>query len=170
VSWTRFLTFTLGVGLALDATYWILRLPQHSGDPITALQFTEAPRQDVQGLATWLGQREAAAGVTASNADFRLLGVVAGESMRGSAVIAVSGKAPRTYRVGDPVADGLLLQSVAPRQATLAATAASGAPLVLELAKPQLSTARPPESAASLPGMPPQTGVRRSPRRPPGLD
>jgi general secretion pathway protein C len=61
-----------------------------------------------------------------------LIGVVAGAS-GGTALIAVDGKPAKPFRVGRQVEEGLMLQSVAKRQAVLAASVNGPAVLTLEL-------------------------------------
>lgn len=57
-----------------------------------------------------------------ASARFALSGVVAVNSGQGAALIAVDGQAPKAFKVGQTVADGLVLQSLGPRQARLAAS------------------------------------------------
>jgi general secretion pathway protein C len=65
---------------------------------------------------------------------FQLLGVAAGvASGGGAAVISVDGKPARPYRVGAAIEEGLVLQSVKGRTATLAATPVGPPLLTLEL-------------------------------------
>jgi general secretion pathway protein C len=61
--------------------------------------------------------------------------VVANRSQKGAALIAVDGKPPKPYRVGAPVDEGIVLQSVESRRAVLAGP--DGAP-VLTLDLPPL--------------------------------
>jgi general secretion pathway protein C len=67
---------------------------------------------------------------------FNLIGVVADRSQHGAALIAVDGRPAKPYRVGSAIDEGLVLQSVAPRSAVLAASP-SGPPVVtLEMPVP----------------------------------
>lgn len=108
---------------AASAAYWGLRW---GGDPSStgpaAVAATAAAPPDPQAVARVLGAAQApAAAPQASLASrFALQGVVAWPSGGGSALIAVDGKPARPYRVGGAVDDGLVLQSVAARQAVLA--------------------------------------------------
>jgi general secretion pathway protein C len=70
-----------------------------------------------------------------SSTRFKLMGVVAGLSRQGHALIATDGKAAKPYRVGEPVEDGLLLKSVSPRSAELARALEAPAGITLELPK-----------------------------------
>lgn len=67
---------------------------------------------------------------------FQLRGVVASASGRGSALIAVDGQPPRAFRVGQTVADGLVLQSLGPKMAQLGASAPGAAWVTLSLPDP----------------------------------
>ena len=62
-----------------------------------------------------------------------LVGVVAGRSRGGAALISVDGKPARPFRVGSAIDEGLWLSSVEGRRAVIAATAAGPALLTLEL-------------------------------------
>jgi general secretion pathway protein C len=85
-----------------------------------------------------LGSTPAAAAPVASvSSRFQLLGVVADSDGRGAALIAVDGKPPKPYRVGAAVDENLVLQSVAPRRATLAASTSAPAAVTLELPRRQ---------------------------------
>lgn len=63
----------------------------------------------------------------------QLVGVAAGVSGRGTALISVDGQAARPYPVGAVVAEGLVLQSVQGRKAQLGPAAKGPATTVLEL-------------------------------------
>jgi general secretion pathway protein C len=67
-----------------------------------------------------------------------LLGVIAGPNGQGSALIALDGQAPKPFRVGQAVGDGLVLQSLGPRRALLGA--AVNGPALRELQLPLAST------------------------------
>jgi general secretion pathway protein C len=62
-----------------------------------------------------------------------LVGVLADSLHGGAALISVDGKAAKPYRVGAMVDGNLVLQSVAARQAVLAAGADGSAQVTLEL-------------------------------------
>lgn len=67
---------------------------------------------------------------------FVLLGVVAGRSSAGAALISVDGKPGRPYRVGSKIEEGLVLQAVEPRRARLAPSPDATPSVVLELPLP----------------------------------
>ena len=64
---------------------------------------------------------------------FSLQGVVAVADGGGAALIAVDGKPPKPYRVGAPIDESLVLKSVEPRRATLAANLQAAPAVTLEL-------------------------------------
>ncbi|MFT4240981.1 MAG: type II secretion system protein N, partial [Acidovorax sp.] len=95
---------------------------------------------DAQALARLLGAEPAAPGVAvapSASSRFQLVGVLSGRhSGGGAALIAVDGKPARPFRVGAVVDQGLVLQSLGPRQAQLGA--ALGGPAALSLEMPPL--------------------------------
>jgi general secretion pathway protein C len=62
-----------------------------------------------------------------------LVGVVATRAHGGAALISIDGKPPKPFRVGAPVDEGLVLQSVDARGAILAASAEAPPAVTLEL-------------------------------------
>jgi general secretion pathway protein C len=80
------------------------------------------PPPDPAAIARLLGATPAAAAPVATlSSRFQLLGVVAEGDGGGAALIAVDGKPAKPYRVGAPVDENLVLQSVAPRRAVIGA-------------------------------------------------
>jgi general secretion pathway protein C len=127
---------TLGVWTlaAGSMVYWGLRLSAGLPDTLAPPPATAGVTIDAPAVGRVLGAVPVATPQAVSLASrFALQGVVAEASGRGAALIAVDGKPARSYRVGSAVEDGLLLQSVAPRQATLAAAMDSPAALTLEM-------------------------------------
>ncbi|HSV47333.1 MAG TPA: type II secretion system protein N [Ramlibacter sp.] len=132
-------TFVLWALVAASAAYWALKLLAR---PAPAL-LVAAPRMpaavDPAAVGRLLGSRPQAVAASAApslSSRFALLGVVAGPSQRGAALIAVDGKPARPFRVGSAIDEGLLLQSVQGRSAVLAAS--SDGPAVLTLDMPPL--------------------------------
>lgn len=132
-------TFALWALAAGSAAFWGLQL---GGGGQRAVVPVPAPRAvaavDAGAIARLLGSTPAAAVQAAPAASlasrFQLVGVVAGaRSGGGAAVLSVDGKPARPYRVGTSIDDGLVLQSVQGRTATLAATPDGPAVLTLEL-------------------------------------
>lgn len=131
-------TFVLWSLAAASVVFWGLKLSGGSSRvnaPAPALR--PVPASDPAAIARLLGSSPAAAAAPVAAASlasrFQLIGVAAGASSgRGAAVIAVDGKPARPYRVGSALDEGLVLQSVQGRRATLGPP--NGAPsLILEL-------------------------------------
>ena len=137
----RLATLVLWLLAAGSCVYWGLRMAPRSAPAAVVPAARQPFSTDPGAVARLLG---ASALVAASPGQpavslasrFNLLGVVASRSNRGAALIAVDGKPPRPYRVGSPVDEGLVLQSVNVRRAVLAASA--GGPPVLTLDLPAI--------------------------------
>jgi general secretion pathway protein C len=137
-SWTvRSATFLLWALAAAAAGYWGLKLTAGSASgPSVAQPARTAPAADPAAIARLLGHApaaSAAAPVPALASRFSLVGVVAARSREGAALISVDGRPAKPFRVGSPVDPGLVLQSVEPRRAVLAADTQGPAVLTLEL-------------------------------------
>jgi general secretion pathway protein C len=119
---------------AASAGYWALRFPW--GAATLAVPALQDPRQgqaqspDVAALQRAFGA--APLGQTAPDVQvamvsrFQLLGVVAGASGQGSALIATDGQPPKAYAPGQTVSEGVVLQSVGHLQARLGGGHAQG--------------------------------------------
>jgi general secretion pathway protein C len=122
--------------VAGSAAYWGLKLMPGSTAPVTVLAPARGPAvADPAAVARLLGAVPAAAAAAPASvaSRFSLVGVVAGRSHRGAALIAVDGKPAKPFRVGSAVDEGLVLQSVEGRRAVLAASADGPAVATLEL-------------------------------------
>ena len=114
--------------------YWGLRLSAGRGAAASPPAATAPAAIDPLAVARVLGARAAVAAPQASMASrFALQGVVAGSPGGGAALIAVDGNPARPFRVGSSIEEGLILQSAAARQATLAATPNGPALVTLEM-------------------------------------
>lgn len=140
-TWTvRGATFALWALAAASAVFWALKLGGGSravdAPPLPARPVAAA---DPAAIARVLGGVQgtvAAAPVAPVASRFQLVGVAAGaRSGQGAAIIAVDGKPGRPYRVGSVVDEGLVLQSVQGRQATLGP---ANGPAVVTLELPPL--------------------------------
>ena len=129
--------FVLWALAAASAAYWGLKLVgRPASGPVAAPSLRTAAPADPAAVARLLGataQAAVAAPVASLASRFALVGVVAGRSRGGAALIAVDGKPARPFRVGSAVDEGLLLQSVEGRRAVLAASTGGPAVLTLEL-------------------------------------
>jgi general secretion pathway protein C len=131
----RLITFFVWALVALCAVFWGLRLgtPRAvTGGAAPAVRLPEPV--DPQALARLLGATGTAADApSAAGARLMLVGVVAGPSGAGAALISVDGAAARPYRVGREVPGALFLQSLQPRLARLGPQPDGPTTLTLEL-------------------------------------
>jgi len=128
---TTLVVWALAAG---SLVYWGLRLSAGSGVAASPPAATAPAAIDPLAVARVLGARPAVAAPQASMASrFALQGVVAGAPGGGAALIAVDGNPARPFRVGSSIEEGLILQSAAARQATLAATPNGPALVTLEM-------------------------------------
>lgn len=136
-------SFAMWLLAAASAVYWGLKLPAPAGGsmPAPVVAAPSAP-VDPAAVARLLGAMPAAAGASQAPAAppassrFALVGVAAGRSSGGAALIAIDGKPARPFRVGATVEEGLVLQSVVPRKATLG-PAGGPAAFTLEMPLPK---------------------------------
>ena len=113
------LTFVLWLLVGFSAVSWGLRLwPQPDAVPVVELA-PPPPPNAVDDVARALGASRAAAQSPALASRLQLIGVVADADGYGAALIAIDGQPPKPYRMGKPVVDGLVLQSVQARSAAL---------------------------------------------------
>lgn len=138
----RLLTFLLAALAAGSGLFWALHWPVNPG--VTALPVASAPdlRIDSDKVALLLGASATPGANLAPAANvatqYKLLGVIAqgdarSQSGHGSALIATEGAPAKPYRVGDEVADGLVLQAVKARSVSLGHAGQSQAVVTLEL-------------------------------------
>lgn len=135
-------SFVVWLLAAACAVYWGLKLPAASGTLVSApVAAGPAVQADPAAVARLLGAVAAPGAATvavpAQSARFALVGVVSARSKGGAALIAVDGKPAKPYRVGAQIEDGLVLQSVAPRRATLGPSADGPAAFTLEMPLPK---------------------------------
>jgi general secretion pathway protein C len=134
----RGMTFLLWAAAAASAVAWGLKLggPASQG-PVGASGYRAPTAADPALVARLLGQAQgnapAAAAAAPVSSRFSLLGVVADRTHQGAALIAVDGRPAKPFRVGSAIDEGLVLQSVQPRRAVLAATLDGPAVVTLEL-------------------------------------
>lgn len=137
---SRLVTALVWLLAAGSAVFWALRLSQPAGLVNVPVAASRAPAADPAMVAYLLGARTAPV-ATAQQAPeanapsrFLLAGVIAGkQAQQGAALISVDGKPPKPFRVGSQVDAGLVLQSVAPRRAVLAASVDGPAAFALDL-------------------------------------
>jgi general secretion pathway protein C len=137
----RLLTLMLAALAAGSSLYWVLKWPANGSVARQPTLNTNMPPIDSDKIALLLGASQATvpAAVVNVQTNFKLLGVITqgAAGSRGSALIATDGQPAKPYRVGDLVADGLVLHSVKARAAYLASDA-QAAPVSIELELPAL--------------------------------
>lgn len=122
-------TFSVWTLAAAVVAYWVLQFagasaPASNAPSVVRLSQAEPALSDVQkALGAVTAAPAEAADVADVSARFVLSGVVASGWGQGSALIAVDGQPPKAFKVGQTLADGVVLKSLSARQARLAATA-----------------------------------------------
>lgn len=133
--WVHATSWTVWAVVAFSATSWVLR--GAGDDPDGSLRAPpDLPALTVDASATARSLGLVTAGPAAAPAlasRFQLVGVLAGGPTQGAALIAVDGKPAKPFRVGAPVAEGMVLQSVQGRRVNLGAGGDATATLTLEL-------------------------------------
>ena len=140
---TRIVTFALAALAAASVAYWCLKV-WRSGSADTTVAVAAPSMQmpmPAKTLASALGGALpaallASAQVQPAASRFVLMGVLSVQSRTGAALIAIDGQEARPVRVGGPVGESLVLQSVTGRRAVLAPRQGSGANVTLELPAP----------------------------------
>ena len=130
---------TTGVWVLASASivFWGLRIaaPPEAAAPPALVSAPVAV--DTAEVAKAFGATTTRASLTPdAGSRFVLLGVVSDEDQRGAALIAVDGKAPRPYRIGQEVGEGYVLQSVDVRAAKIGAGADTPTLFTLQMPKP----------------------------------
>ena len=122
--------------VAWSGVYWGLKAVASSAPsrPVTSALGAPQPADPV-AVGRLLGASPAVANAAAPSlaSRFVLMGVVAGISGAGAALIAVDGQPPRPYTVGATVTEGFMLQSVQGRRATLGPSPDAPPAVTLEL-------------------------------------
>ncbi len=134
--WPSLVAGLLWCAAALSAGYWFLQMPVGGAQtpPSKVLPAgVESALGAHQGMARAWGVSLAQPAQTTAAGQFQLLGVIAGADGRGSALIATDSQAPKIYRVGQSLGDGLVLQSLSPRGAQFGASLKGPAQLELKL-------------------------------------
>jgi general secretion pathway protein C len=121
----RFAAAAVAAVFGASGVYWTLQWPGSSADLTTGLLTdTATPAEaapDVRGIAHLLGAGASVRTPLALSAGqrFELTGLVASDSGKGAALIAIDGAQPRAYSVGAKIDGGLLLESVNAKGAVL---------------------------------------------------
>lgn len=125
--------------VAWSAAYWGLKMIGRTGSALAVAPVVRLPEPaDPLAVGRLLGASPAAPNAPAAAPSlanrFVLMGVVAGVSGAGAALIAVDGQPPKPYTVGRTVTDGLVLQSVQGRRASLGPGLREPSAVMLEMA------------------------------------
>ncbi|MDR3367576.1 MAG: type II secretion system protein N [Rhodoferax sp.] len=122
-----------------SAAFWVLHWPAGTHGSLNPVATAPDVTIDSGKVASLLGANPAAekAPVANTSSAYKLVGVIAEggighQGARGSALISVEGALAKPFRVGDEVADGLVLQSVHARSAVLGRVGQTGG-VALEL-------------------------------------
>ena len=124
------ITASLWCAAAASVVFWVLQFPQEKATSLVSvvpvggtLAADTSAEQNAHLLRVWgvKGQLPEPGLVPAGR--YQLWGVVADASGQGSALIAIDGQAPKAYRVGQALSDGVYLQSLSQRQAQMGASA-----------------------------------------------
>ena len=137
VKWLTLLVWSLAAG---GAVIWALKFPLLAKElPAALAQAPAGPSGDQLSVdvARSLGHRaDLPSAAVAADLQFQLLGVVAGGSGGGSALISVGGLPPKAFKVGQTVTEGVVLQRLQSRRAELGTTPSGQAQWTLELPAP----------------------------------
>ena len=140
--WPAFMSACMGCAAAASVVYWVLQFP--SGGTASSVPLVSNPAsmarpagaEDTAHLQRAWGVKGLAPVMSvAQSSRYQLLGVVAGASGQGSALLAVDGQPPKAYRPGQVVAPGWVLHSVGHRLARLAPSQQGTPTVILELPK-----------------------------------
>jgi general secretion pathway protein C len=131
-------TFILWALVAGSAVFWGLKMSARSAVVPTAPVAGCSPvAADPAAVAKLLGAGPATAGTAPAAPSLAsrlaLVGVVASATQHGAALISIDGKPAKPFRVGSTIEEGLVLQSVQARRATLGANANGPSAVTLEL-------------------------------------
>jgi general secretion pathway protein C len=134
VKWLTGLVWFLAAG---GAVVWALKFPVLTAGMSVPVVQEPAAQSDAKfsiDVARSLGHRTTSPNAAlAADLRFQLLGVIAGGSGGGSALISVGGLPPKAFRVGQTVTDGVVLQRLQARRAELGASSSGPAQWTLEL-------------------------------------
>jgi len=138
--WPALVSASMGCAAAASIAYWVLQYPSGGAAAPVALVSQPASVAQTAGpdSTSPLHRAWGVKGITpvmsvAQSSRYQLLGVVAGASGRGSALIAVDGQAPKAYRAGQALSEGLFLQSLGQRQVQLGPATTGPSSFVLSL-------------------------------------
>lgn len=135
---TRIVTFTIAAFAAASGVYWGLKgwgphAPSTAPTVLLAQASPVSPQAVARALGGGLATAPIVSGAPPAVSRYVLVGVVAGHSRAGAALISVDGQEAKPVRVGKLVDDGMMLQSVTGRSAVLSSGHGTPARFTLEL-------------------------------------
>jgi general secretion pathway protein C len=110
---------------AAGLVFWVLKFPKDYDARLTPVATTSIASSALvhdaasQTARVWGVQAAQPEVSIALSTRFQLHGVIASASGQGSALISVDGQAPKAFRVGQTLADGVTLISLSAKQANL---------------------------------------------------
>lgn len=130
-------TFLVWAFAAASVAYWSLKLltPPVRGTvaPVASSRGWQVDSSLVSRVFGASKMGVPAVTTVPASSRFSLMGMVAGGAQSGIALISVDSKPAKPVRVGGKLEDGMVLQSVAPRRATVGVAMDAPASFVLEL-------------------------------------
>ena len=136
--WPRGASFVLAALAAASASFWALKVSAVNTS-ITASAAAGGGPLVIDSVAVTRalgggpGAAPAAEPAVSLSSRFAMVGVIADLRSGGAALISIDGRPAKPYRVGDVLEDGLILQSVKGRSATLGLAVTGASALTLEL-------------------------------------
>jgi general secretion pathway protein C len=135
---TRIVTFAICALAAASTAYWSLKAwGPHEPSTAPVVSLAQATPVSSLAVARALGGTPATALATSiappAISRYALVGVVAGRSRAGAALVSVDGQEARPVRVGTLVDDRVMLQSVEGRRAVFSFTTGTAEKFTLEL-------------------------------------
>jgi general secretion pathway protein C len=129
-------TALVWAAVAYSLVGWFLRdnttssvVPANVANELPANETLDSP-----SVARALGaQAQVATAAPTLASRFQLVGVLSGDGTKGVALISVDGKPAKPFRIGKPVAEGLVVQSTQAKRVQLGATVNGPSTLSLEL-------------------------------------
>ena len=139
-SWLpKVVTFAVSVVAAASTVYWGLKDWRLQAPPGASASLSKPRPVTTAMVARALGggtDLTARIATVPTSTRYALIGIIANRSGGGVALISVDGRSPKPVRVGAPIDDRLMLQSVEGRRALLASGLDKPAEVTLELPKP----------------------------------
>lgn len=129
--------------VAFSVLSWALRLvyaptPSLAADSSASAtnETANAETPTASALARSLGVENTVVQAPSTASRLKLLGVVADTDGQGGALVSIDGQAAKLYRVGSPLIDGLVVQSVHKREVHLGGQLSGAPQMTLVLPKP----------------------------------